>query len=94
MRIDVETDGGGGERERNPVCGEERPQLSEGDDRTHAGCRAGGCRIDPPDARMRMRAAQECRMQQPRQFDVVHEGTLPAQEPRVLDARDAAPDQA
>ena len=57
-------------------------------DRDHAGAAERGGRIDPPDACMRHRAAQERRVQEVGKIDIVDEQRPAAQQPRILVAPD------
>ena len=88
--IDMETDRRGGDRERNPVAGQQRPQIGEGQDRLdarHCACRRG---IDRAQARMGDGAAHERRMKQPRLRQIGDIAALACHQRRVLKAR-AAP---
>ena len=55
-----------------------------GEHARHAADSGGGVDADPHDARVGMSAPHECRMEHPRQLDVIDVPAVPAQEPGVL----------
>jgi hypothetical protein len=83
-RIDMKPDRGHRERERHPVACQMRTQVAIGENRPHARHGARLICIDASEARVRHRATDKARMQEPGQGDVVDEAASTAQERVVL----------
>jgi hypothetical protein len=67
-----------------------RAKVVIAEDRADAGKRPRSRDVDSVQARVRVRAAKERRVQKTRKPDVVDESPLPAQQRPILDALDAA----
>jgi hypothetical protein len=87
---------------RHPHVGEQphdrhRAQVTHvgaGDDRGHPGGGPGAGGVEPDDAGVGVRAAEEGHVEQARRLEVVHEAAGADQEPAILDALPGAPDPA
>ena len=78
-RINIKTNGRRLQRQRHTVTGQPRTQISMRENRAYTRQRPRRLRADTEKPRMRDRAAQESRMQQPRQDEII-EKTRPAPE--------------
>jgi hypothetical protein len=87
-RIDVKPQRGDRERERDAIAGEHRPQIGIGQDRPNAGQGPRLVDVHALQQPVGDRAADEGRVQQVRQVDVVDEPSSAAQQLCILQARD------
>ena len=86
--IDMKPQRGDRQRERDAIAGEHGPQIGIGQDRPNAGQGPGSVGVDALQQPVGDRAADERRVQQVRQVDVVDEPSRAAQQLCILQARD------
>ncbi len=89
IRIDLEPDRGRRHRERNAVARQMRTEIVIGEHRADSCERSRRGDVHALQPRMRMRAAEERRVQELGQPDVVDEPAASAQQRLILDALDA-----
>jgi hypothetical protein len=92
-RVDGKTDSARRQGKRNAFAGQMRPQIGIGEHRPNTGQSARLRHIHARQPRMRERAAEECRVQEARQADVIDKPAAPTQQRCVLHAQHAFADQ-